>query len=188
MADNTRGEMKRHPAIAVMGYSEAEMFLRTAGRPEVGAVLAIRGEQEFGVELEGVPRLELVFDDVPAPDRRDVLAWVQATARIREQAELGRRVRQATIEHVRQLVDFAREVKEVEGVVLCHCLGGISRSPAAALLCLAAWTEPGDEEYCADTVRQIRVAAQPHGDLIRMGEEVLERKGKLLEAWTKRWG
>jgi predicted protein tyrosine phosphatase len=42
-----------------------------------------------------------------------------------------------TLEHARLIIDFAKSISEIEGGLLCHCLGDVSRSPAAALICLA---------------------------------------------------
>ncbi len=67
-------------------------------------------------------------------------------------------------------------------MLLCHCQAGISRSPAAALLCLAAWTGPGRERDCVEQVMQIRPAAVPHMGLVNFGDALLGRQGELVKA------
>jgi predicted protein tyrosine phosphatase len=79
----------------------------------------------------------------------------------------GRPMSPPTIEDARAIIDFADSIRDLKGTVLCQCQGGISRSPAAALLCLATWTQKGEEEYCMRTLRQIAPAAVPHRGLIR---------------------
>jgi predicted protein tyrosine phosphatase len=66
--------------------------------------------------------------------------------------------------------------------VLFTCAAGISRSPAAALICLAAWSAPGEEENCVRELRRVRPAAMPHRDLVRFGDEILGRGARLLRA------
>ena len=59
---------------------------------------------------------------------------------------------------------------------------GISRSTAASILCLAAWTQPGQERECVQYIRQRRPSANPHRDLIRFGDILLNRGGRLEQA------
>ena len=83
-----------------------------------------------------------------------------------------------------QLNDFWSRIDHVlldmDGTLLCQCQGGISRSSAAALLCLATWTGPGREEYCIERLRAVRPSVLPHRNLVAFGDEFLGRKGKLL--------
>lgn len=51
-----------------------------------------------------------------------------------------------------------------------------------ALLCLATWTGPGCEKYCVEHLLYIRPAAVPHLDLVTFGDELLQRRGKLVQA------
>ena len=51
-----------------------------------------------------------------------------------------------------------------------------------AIVCLAAWTEKGDERYCADELLRVRPAAVPHVDLIRFADQLLARDNRLVEA------
>jgi predicted protein tyrosine phosphatase len=170
------------PEILVMGYSEAGMFLRGGGAGRVGAVLSIHGGREFGVEWEEGPRLDLGFDDVEVPAAGDVVAVFQAKVRRRWEEEHGLVQRGPTVEDARAIVGFAREIRGMGGVLLCHCGGGVSRGPAAAILCLATWRGEGFEGACVEEVLRRRRGACPHGDLVRMGDEVLGRGGRLSAA------
>lgn len=84
--------------------------------------------------------------------------------------------------HARAIIEFARKIQPVDGILLRQCLAGISRSSAAALLCLTEWTGPGHECDCVEHVLAIRPAAQPHRDLVRFGDRILNRNGRLLAA------
>jgi len=170
-----------HPPILALGYSEAAMFLRTPAGATVRALISIHGANEHGVEAE-MPRLDLTFDDIAAPDPADIVASYQARMRQQADAENGVFRRPPTPEDAEKIIRFAESTCHLEGMLLCHCGGGISRAPAAALLCLAVWTGPGAEVYCVDYMRKLRAGAFPHDDLIRFGDQILGRGGRLVEA------
>jgi predicted protein tyrosine phosphatase len=67
-------------------------------------------------------------------------------------------------------------------MILCHCGGGMSRAPAAALICLAAWRGPGSEADCVTEILKLRRGAAPHRGLVRFADEVLGRRGRLVHA------
>ena len=58
----------------------------------------------------------------------------------------------------------------------------MSRAPAAALLCLAAWAGPGAEAECVEAVLRLRRGAVPHVGLVRFADALLGRGGKLTDA------
>jgi len=175
--------MRLHPELVVLGYSQAAMFLRRADSPPLAALITIHGQREHALTADGVPHiLDLAFDDCEAPNPRDLIQAARLRLRQRENAETGLRLCPPTPEHARAIVDFAESIQNIEGLVLCQCEGGISRSPAAALLCLAAWTGPGMEEYCVEHLLAIRPCALPHPDLVAFGDELLHREGQLAEA------
>ncbi len=174
------------PRVLVMGYSEAGMYLRGRWR-EVGAVVSIHGGREFGVEFLG-RRLDLGFDDVDVPEEGDVVAVHQARVRRRWEEENGLVQRGPTVGDARAIVEFAREVRGMEGSLLCHCGGGISRGPAAAILFLATWMGVGREVESVLVVLGGRRGAQPHLDLVRFGDEVLGRGGRLVGAVREGFG
>jgi predicted protein tyrosine phosphatase len=173
----------RHPPIVVLGYSEAGMLLRAEEGREVGAIISICGKRDYAVEAAGVEHtLVLHFDDVEVDDGTDPFSRYMAWARRRQAAQVGLEPVPPVRDDARAIIEFAESIKHIEGIVLCQCQAGMSRSPAAALLCLAAWTEAGEEAYCVTTVREARPAAVPHRDLVRFGDEILGRAGKLVAA------
>lgn len=129
-----------HPQILVLSYSEAAMLFRNPGHPRIDALIAIKGQREYAVDVPDIPHsLILDFDDCEAPSTTDPMHASQIRLRQREAAEIGLRLCPPTMDHARQIIEFAQSIRDVEGTLLCHCLGGVSRSPAAALLCLACW-------------------------------------------------
>ena len=165
------------------------MLVRSPRAPKVGAVISICGAGEFAVEAPGVERrLELRFDDVDVEGTQG--AWgagtrearLRAWARRKFAAEAGRVEVCCTMEDARRIVEFAGEVQNVEGVVLCHCRAGISRSAAAGLLCLATWMGEGKERESVAELMRVRPGAVPLVGLVRFGDEVLGRGGRLVGA------
>lgn len=171
------------PSVLILGYSEAAMYLKQPEAARVRAILSIHGPREFPVETQAAQHsLVLQFDDSEAPDESDLEQRARLGIRRREAAAVGLTLNPPTEEHARAIVEFARRVDAIDGVMLFQCLAGISRSPAAALLCLAEWTGPGHERACVEHVLAVRPAAQPHRDLVRFGDSILGRGGRLLFA------
>lgn len=170
----------RHPAIIVLGHSEAAMFLRTRAA-EIGAVVSIRSQREPFLQHSIPNCLELMFDDIELPT--DPISRAQMELRWKRDAENGITHFPPTKDHAAAIVEFAQRHVDLNGSVLCQCSAGISRSPTAALLCLATWTAPGKEARCVQVLREIRPAAMPNRSILRMGDELLNRNGALVEAW-----
>jgi predicted protein tyrosine phosphatase len=168
--------------LTIFGYSEAAMFLRCTPRPDVTAIISIHGPREFGVEADVARRLDLTFDDVEVASAVDVEAVQRAMSRKRWAEQNGLTEVPPTRADVAAIIDFAKAVREVDGVVLCHCGGGVSRAPAAALICLSVWRGVGCEGECVADILKLRRGAVPHAGLIRFADELLLREGKLIGA------
>lgn len=172
-----------HPSIITLGYSEAAMFLRRVEAGEIGAVISIHGRRENAVEVPaGVPVLGLEFDDAEAVDWSDPIAAHRAWVLAKWAAEIGRPTTPPRIDNARAIIEFARSHSQITGAMLCQCQAGMSRSTAAALLCLAAWTQAGEERECVAELIGVRPSAVPLMTLVRFGDEVLGREGKLVKA------
>ena len=172
----------KHPPLVILGYSEAAMFLRRPRATDVRAILSIHGRREFPVEASAGHRLDLEFDDVEVPVEGDVESLTRMMAR-RRWAEINGLVEVApTREDVSRIVRFAEQISGLDGTLLCHCGGGMSRAPAAALICLAVWRGAGAEAECVDEVWHLRRGAVPHAGMVRYADDVLGRGGNLLSA------
>ena len=173
----------KHPKVLIPGCSAAAMLLRKSAAVDLRAIIAIHGQREFPVETDSVANsLVLRFDDSEAPSQTDPIHAARIRVHRREAAEFGLRLSPPTVNHARSIIDFARWIHEIDGVLLCPCQAGVSRSSAALLLCLATWTEPGQEPYCVRRMLSVRPCASPHRDLVIFGDELLGRGGKLVDA------
>jgi predicted protein tyrosine phosphatase len=169
----------QHPSLAILGYSEAAMFLRKPGHG-VTAILSIHGGREYGVEADVPTRLDLVFDDVEVPIPGDVLSMQRAMSRRRFATENGLVEVVPTIEDAHAIIAFAESLRGTSGFLLCHCGAGMSRAPAAALICLTVWRGRGSEAECAGIVRELRQGVVPHAGLVRFADQSLGREGRLV--------
>jgi predicted protein tyrosine phosphatase len=91
------------------------------------------------------------------------------------------------IDHVSAVLAFGKSLPKKTPVhLLVHCHAGISRSTAAAILVLAQ-REPkrSEHEIVAEIVRQ-RPKAWPNLRMIEMGDDMLLRQGRLIEAVRNR--
>jgi len=171
-----------YPPVVVLGYSEAGMFLRAHAASEIGAVISIHGKREFGVELACEHRLDLPFDDVEVVRPGDLEAMERQMMRRRWNERNGLMEVAPTKADVASIVELADRIRDVKGVVLCHCDGGMSRAPAAALICLAVWRGEGTEKDCVEEIRRLRRGVVPHVGVVGIADEVLRRGGKLVQA------
>jgi predicted protein tyrosine phosphatase len=91
-------------------------------------------------------------------------------------------------EDVETLLRFGREtVEQGAARVLVHCHMGISRSTAASIL-LIAQTEPArrESDIMGEIIR-VRPRAWPNLRMIELGDELLGREGRLVEAVRDRY-
>lgn len=81
--------------------------------------------------------------------------------------------------HIETLIRFLRS--SPRSSILMHCLAGVSRSPAAALIAMAL-DAPGRERDVAQLLRSAAPFAAPNRLMIQLADEVLERRGSLVAA------
>ena len=84
-------------------------------------------------------------------------------------------------EHVAAIVGFARGWDR-DAPLLVHCMMGVSRSPAAALIAALAVAPDQDEHALSQRLRRASAQATPNARLIEIGDHVLERGGRLVAA------
>jgi len=113
----------------------------------------------FGADYEG-RHLRLSFHDAHEPAEGTVLP---------------------TRGHMEQLLAFLTGISADESV-LVHCRAGIGRSTAAAYV-IACWGHPdADELTIARLLRSVAPLARPNETLVRHGDRVLERSGRMSNA------
>ncbi|HEX6114668.1 MAG TPA: protein-tyrosine phosphatase family protein, partial [Geminicoccaceae bacterium] len=84
-------------------------------------------------------------------------------------------------EHVGGLIDFVRAWQHDEAPLLIHCVAGISRSMAAALITLVI-KAPGREVEAARHVRGAAPHAYPNRRMIAVADQLLGCEGRLVQA------
>ncbi|KQV63909.1 tyrosine phosphatase family protein [Rhizobium sp. Root1220] len=83
--------------------------------------------------------------------------------------------------HVRQIIDFARAWDQ-SAPLLIHCWMGVSRSPAAAMIAALSLFPDQDDTALARRLRAVSPFATPNARLVQIGDDVLGRKGRLIDA------
>jgi predicted protein tyrosine phosphatase len=83
--------------------------------------------------------------------------------------------------HVEGLIDFVRAWQPEEAPLLIHCVAGISRSMAAALITLVI-KAPGREVEAAQHLRAAAPHAYPNRRMIAVADELLGCEGRLVQA------
>ncbi len=83
-------------------------------------------------------------------------------------------------EHVAELLRFLHGSPREDSLVI-HCLAGVSRSPAVALMALAL-DAPGREREAASLLRDAAPFARPNRLLVRLADDALRRAGALVAA------
>ena len=84
-------------------------------------------------------------------------------------------------EHVEGLIDFVRAWRPDEAPILIHCVAGISRSMAAALITLVI-KAPGRELDAARHLRRAAPHAYPNRRMIEVADQLLGCAGRLIAA------
>ncbi|WFU09984.1 tyrosine phosphatase family protein [Rhizobium sp. CB3090] len=83
--------------------------------------------------------------------------------------------------HVRDIIDFARHWDQT-APLLIHCWMGVSRSPAAALIAALAVHPETNDLALVQRLRTASPYATPNARLIMIGDQMLDRKGRLVDA------
>jgi predicted protein tyrosine phosphatase len=85
--------------------------------------------------------------------------------------------------HVLELLEFGREWDAVDPM-LVHCRAGISRSTAAAYILACDRAGPGAEAALANILRERAAHADPNRLMVRIGDDLLGRRGRMVDAIT----
>jgi predicted protein tyrosine phosphatase len=85
------------------------------------------------------------------------------------------------VDHVSGLIEFVRAWPQDQAPILIHCVAGISRSMAAALITLVI-KAPGRELDAARQVREAAPHAYPNRRMIAVADQLLGCAGRLIAA------
>lgn len=156
-----------HPLITIAARSEADAIALREGSDVTSIIAIVDNDERPCLGFDAIAhRLRLDFEDLASTES--------------EHRKFSSRA--ATPNHVQQIIEFAQRIRGIEGRLLCHCTAGRSRSPAAALTCLATWHGLGNEEQSVAMLFAIRRIAVPHRAMVRFADELLGRNGRLVKA------
>lgn len=85
-------------------------------------------------------------------------------------------------EHLEDLLRFIDTWENKDEPVIIHCWAGISRSTASALITQAHLHPDADAIEYALALRELAPHAKPNRRLIALADDVLDKKGQLIEA------
>lgn len=85
------------------------------------------------------------------------------------------------VDHIAPLIDFFRSWRHDDAPILVHCIAGISRSTAAALIALVV-KAGGREAEAARHLRQIAPHALPNRRMVEVADGLLGSEGRLIAA------
>lgn len=83
--------------------------------------------------------------------------------------------------HVEAIIAFARNWDR-QSPLLIHCMMGVSRSPAAALIAALAVSPDQDDDALALRLRAASRQATPNSRIVGIGDALLSRSGRLVRA------
>ena len=83
--------------------------------------------------------------------------------------------------HIADLLAFVQRWKREKPIVV-HCFAGISRSSAAAFITACAVFPERDELEIARAIRAASKTAQPNPRIVKFGDKLLARDGRMVEA------
>ena len=83
--------------------------------------------------------------------------------------------------HVSRIIDFAASWDQ-QAPLLIHCWMGVSRSPAAALIAALSIAPDQDDGVLVQRLRAAAPFATPNARIIEIGDKLLGRGGRLVDA------
>jgi len=84
-------------------------------------------------------------------------------------------------EHIEKLLAFVRAWGR-ESPLVVHCWAGISRSTAAAFIAACALKPEREEDDIARALRQASPIATPNRRLVSVADDILGRRGRMVDA------
>jgi predicted protein tyrosine phosphatase len=87
----------------------------------------------------------------------------------------------ASEEHIASLLDFVR-LWDRAAPLLIHCFAGVSRSTAAAYITACALRPQLCEHELAQRLRRASPTATPNARLVDLGDRMLNRQGRMIDA------
>jgi len=153
----------RETAMSKLYVTNINELPKVARRIQPSALISLVPMEEQPITPSGVDparHLRLLIHDITTSDDASILPQA---------------------EHIQTLIDFIRGWKQQDGPLLLHCIAGVSRSPAAALITLVTLA-PGHEREAARALRRAGPHFMPNRRMIQLADDILGTGGRLLAA------
>ena len=146
--------------IYICNLQELQGHARVLGPTHLASLVSAQEQPPTPHGMPAEHHLKLVVHDISAPLPGYILAGE---------------------DHIDELVTFLGAWQPDDGPLLIHCMAGISRSTAAALIALVVKAQ-GREMEAARHLRQAAPHAQPNRRLIALADQRLGCQGRLIAA------
>lgn len=151
--------MLERPVIYVCNIEEMPEHARVLRPRYLASLVTARSQPPTPPEVDGSRHLRLELDDISTPSPGQVLPGAA---------------------QIRELIEFLSGC-EREAPILLHCIAGVSRSTAAALVALVLDAE-GREAEAVDRLGEAAPHAWPNRRIVALADEILSRDGRLVAA------
>lgn len=155
---NRAGRTMSAASIHVAPRSRLDHMLEHSGARRLVTMASTNIEAASSPRIGADNHLALVMNDIAAP---------------REGLILPAR------DHVERLLSFARESRSPLAI---SCYAGVSRSTAAAYVVACAMAPHVGEADLARRLRALSPSATPNPLIVALGDEILRRQGRMIEA------
>lgn len=85
-------------------------------------------------------------------------------------------------EHIISIIEHSNKILNSEGLILCHCKAGISRSAAVAFILKSIELGVGNEQQALTETLKIKKLIMPNKLMIKLADEILGNKWALSQA------
>lgn len=161
-------ESHLHHRVISLDRTKAKKIVRSAVRaPKIAGFISMHDIDKPRISgLHKVPSISLCFDDEIDP-------------------ELSSAPTQSDIE---KIIGFAKVVIDnltPQKFIVCNCEAGICRSTAAAFIVRCMMLDPGQEDEAIKALVDENPGAFPNILMIRWADLILNRNGKMIDAFSK---
>jgi predicted protein tyrosine phosphatase len=148
------------PRIHVCSLERLPRMVQETGARDVLTVIKNIGQVDTPEGVAPARHLKLDFADIWQPTPGEVMA---------------------NEAHVHELLTFVQSWERASPLVI-HCYAGVSRSTASAFLTACALRPDTPEAIWAQRIRAASPTATPNIHIVRLGDRLLGRGGRMVEA------
>jgi predicted protein tyrosine phosphatase len=148
------------PRIHVCSLDRLHATVRQTGARDVLTVIKNIDQVITPQGVDEARHLKLDFADIWQPTAGEVMA---------------------NADHVAEILGFIRRWDRANPLVV-HCYAGVSRSTASAYIAACALRPETSEAEWAERIRASSPTATPNIHIVRLGDALLERGGRMVKA------